>query len=64
MKETGSPKLLFENLDLTPIQQVLWRDLAKIGMHVAICYPCILAVAKVAHKIGRPELANSIAFTY
>jgi len=28
--------------------------LAKIRMHVAICFSCILAVAIVAHKIGRP----------
>ncbi|MEM4449122.1 MAG: transposase [Fervidicoccaceae archaeon] len=42
-----------------------WRGIAKIRMHVAICYSCILAVAIVAHKIGRPELANNIAaFTY
>lgn len=42
-----------------------WRGVAKIRMHVAICYSCILAVAITAHKIGRPELANSIAaFTY
>ena len=27
MKETGSPKLLFENLDLSPIQLILWRGL-------------------------------------
>jgi len=42
-----------------------WRGIAKIRMHVAICYSCILSVAVTAHKIGRPELANSIAaFTY
>jgi len=42
-----------------------WRGVAKIRMHVAICFSCILAVAIVAHKIGRPELANNIAaFTY
>jgi hypothetical protein len=42
-----------------------WRGIAKIRMHVAICFSCILAVAIVAHKIGRPELANNIgAFTY
>ena len=42
-----------------------WRGVAKVRMHVAICYACILAVAVVAHKIGRPELANNIAaFTY
>ena len=31
MKETGSPKLLFENLDLTPIHPTLWKDLHKTG---------------------------------
>ncbi|MEM3602291.1 MAG: hypothetical protein QXN87_06435 [Candidatus Bathyarchaeia archaeon] len=42
-----------------------WRGIAKIRMHVAICYACIPAVAIVAHKIGRPDLANNIAaFTY
>jgi hypothetical protein len=42
-----------------------WRGIAKIRMHVAICYACIHAVAITAHKIGKPELANSIAaFTY
>jgi hypothetical protein len=42
-----------------------WRGVAKIRMHVAIRFSCILAVAIVAHKIGRPELANNIpAFTY
>jgi hypothetical protein len=42
-----------------------WRGVAKIRMHVAICYSCIYAVAITAHKIGRPELANNIAaFTY
>jgi len=42
-----------------------WRGVAKIRMHVAICYACILAVAIVAHKIGRADLANNIAaFTY
>jgi len=31
MKETGSPKLLFENLNLTPIDLILWTDLHKEG---------------------------------
>ena len=31
MKDTGSPKLLFENLDLTPIQHILWKNLHKKG---------------------------------
>jgi len=29
--EAGSPKLLFENLDLTPIHSILWTDLHKHG---------------------------------
>jgi len=31
MKEVGSPKLLFENLDLTPIQPILWTGLHTDG---------------------------------
>ena len=31
MKEGGSPKLLFENLDLTPIHPILWTGLHKEG---------------------------------
>jgi transposase len=42
-----------------------WRGVAKVRMHVAIIFSCIYAVAIAAHKIGRPDLANSIAaFTY
>ena len=42
-----------------------WRGAAKVRMHVAICYACIYAVAVTAHKIGRPDLANSIkTFAY
>jgi hypothetical protein len=47
------------------MEKLCWRGIAKVRMHVAICYACIYAVAITAHKIGRPELANSIAaFTY
>ncbi len=31
MKEVGSPKLLFENLDLTPLQSILWKNLHTEG---------------------------------
>jgi len=31
MKEVGSPKLLFENLDLTPIHPILWTSLHTDG---------------------------------
>jgi hypothetical protein len=55
--KAGKLELMMEN--------VRWRGVAKIRMHVAICFACIYAVAITAHKIGRPDLANSIAaFTY
>jgi len=42
-----------------------WRGVAKVRMHVAICFACVYAVAILAHSIGRPELANCIAaFSY
>jgi len=31
MKGVGSPKILFENLDLTPIHHILWTDLHTEG---------------------------------
>jgi len=31
MKGTGSPKLLFESLDLIPIQHILWTGLHTEG---------------------------------
>ena len=53
----GKLELMMENLR--------WRGVAKVRMHVGICFACIYAVAITAHRIGRPELANSIAaFTY
>jgi len=55
--KAGKQELMMQNLR--------WRGVAKIRMHVAICFSCIYAVAITAHKIGRPDLANSIAaFTY
>jgi transposase len=55
--KAGKLELMMENLR--------WRGAAKVRMHVALCFACIYAVAITAHKIGRPELANSIAaFTY
>ena len=51
-------------LELT-MENLRWRGVAKVRMHVALCFACIYVVAITAHKIGRPELANSIAtFTY
>ena len=55
--KAGKLELTMENLH--------WRGVAKVRMHVALCYTCMYAVAITSHKIGRPELANSIAaFTY
>ena len=55
--KAGKRELMMENLR--------WRGVAKVRMHVAICYACMYAVAITAHSIGRPELVNSIAaFTY
>ena len=31
MNEVGSPKQLFDNLDLTPIHHTLWKDLHTTG---------------------------------
>jgi hypothetical protein len=55
--KAGKLELTMENLH--------WRGVAKVRMHVAICFACIYAVAITAHKMSRPELANSVAaFTY
>jgi hypothetical protein len=55
--KAGKLELMMENLR--------WRGVAKVRMHVGICFACIYAVAVSAHKIGRPELASCIAaFTY
>ena len=39
----GKLELMMENLR--------WRGVAKIRMHVAICFPCIYAVAIVLIKL-------------
>ena len=55
--KAGKLELMMENLR--------WRGVAKVRMHVALCFACMYAVAILAHRIGRLELANSIAaFTY
>ena len=38
MKKVGSPKLLFENLDLTPVHPILWTDLHKEGLGRPVKY--------------------------
>ena len=37
-----------------------FRGVAKVRMHVALCYSIILAVAITAHKTGRTGLAHSV----
>ena len=51
-------------IELT-MENLRWRGVAKVRMHVALCYSCMYAVAITAHKIWMPELEKSIAgFTY
>ena len=38
MKQVGSPKLLFENLDLTPIHHTLWKNLHTEGPGRPVIY--------------------------
>ena len=37
-KGVGSPKLLFENLDLTPVQSILWKGLHREGAGKPVVY--------------------------
>jgi hypothetical protein len=41
--KAGKHELMMENLK--------WRGIAKVRMHVALCYSCMYAVAITAHKI-------------
>ena len=43
--KAGKLELMMENLR--------WRGVAKVRMHVAICFACIYAVAILAYSIGR-----------
>ena len=55
--KAGKLELMMENLR--------WRGVVKVRMHVVVCFACIYAVAISAHRYGRPELVNCIAaFTY
>jgi len=36
--QVGSPKLLFENVDLTPIQSILWKGLHREGPGKPVVY--------------------------
>jgi hypothetical protein len=42
-KGVGSPKLLFENLDLTPIHPILWTDLHTEGPGRPVEYDTVRA---------------------
>ena len=47
------------------MESLRWRGVAKVRMRVALCFACMYAVVITAHRIGKLELANSIAaFTY
>lgn len=38
MKEVGSPNLLFENMDLKPIQSIFWKGLHREGAGKPVMY--------------------------
>jgi hypothetical protein len=42
------------------LDNLRWRGVAKVRMHVALCYSVILAVAITANRMGKPELAHRI----
>jgi len=41
------------------MENLRWRGAAKVRMHVAVRFACMHAATILAHKTGRPELANS-----
>jgi hypothetical protein len=51
----------YELLKGSAVSSMPEQNLAKVRMHVALCYSVILAVAIAAHRMGRPELAHSVA---
>lgn len=42
------------------LNNLRWRGVAKVRMHIALCYSVILAAAITARKMNRPELAHTI----
>jgi hypothetical protein len=50
MKRSGSPMLLFENLDLTPIRSILWTELHREGPGRPVEYNPDPEYLRVAYK--------------
>jgi len=51
MKKTGSPKLLFENVDLSPIRPILWWGLHEDGPGRPVMYDPMHACMQHSHVI-------------
>ena len=42
--------------------RLMWQGLENAGIHVSLVLCVVYAVAIAAHRIGRPELRQSIAY--
>jgi hypothetical protein len=62
MKDTGSPKLLFENMDLTPIQHILWKNLHTEGPGRPVQYnpECDLRALMLRHLLQIPYIKDLV----
>jgi len=62
VKETGSPKLLFENLDMTPIHPTLWTDLHTEGPGKPVIYNPEWDLRALMHRqlLQIPYVKNSV----
>jgi hypothetical protein len=59
MKEVDSPKILFENLDLTPIHSTLWTDLHKTELMKIMNAKDQDAVIRALPKSTRRTMRNN-----
>jgi len=55
MNGVGSPKLLFENLDITPIQPTLWKDLHIDGPGRPVEYQPEFSFVKCQYTNAGPD---------
>ena len=42
--------------------RLMWQGLENVGIHVSLILCVVYAVAIAAHRIGEPELRQSVAF--
>jgi len=43
-------------------KRLTWQGLENVGIHVSLVFCLVYAVAIAAHRIGRPELRQSVAY--